>query len=71
MKTKSAKEKLTREFEFMRDFEKWAGDFYRQISASPKITEKRIGAIFDDIASDEYHHSEIIQKIINIVKNNL
>ena len=64
------KEKLIKEFVMMKGFEKWAGDFYLKISDNPKV-EGEVGETFKEIAEDEYHHAVIIQKVINIINNNL
>ncbi len=68
---KSEKENLINQFTFLRDFEKWTGDFYRQVSVNPRVKENEASGIFSHIASDEDRHAEIVQKIINIINNNL
>lgn len=66
------KEKLIREFKLMKEFEKWAGDFYRQIASNPKLEDKEeVKRVFENTAKDENRHVFIIQKIINIISNNL
>lgn len=56
----------------MKEFEKWAGDFYHQVSLNPKIkNSQETKEVFEEIAKDEIRHASIIQKIINIVNNNL
>ncbi|MDO8663744.1 MAG: hypothetical protein Q7K28_02835 [Candidatus Wildermuthbacteria bacterium] len=68
---KPDKEKLIREFKLMEEFEKWAGDFYRQIALSPKIKDGEIKKAFEDTANDESRHALVVQKVINIIANNL
>ena len=64
------KEKLIREFALMKGFEKWAGDFYLKIADNPKI-ERETREVFREIAEDEYHHAKIVQRVLNIINNNL
>jgi len=71
MKTKQLKEKLIGEFKFMRDYETWAAAFYRQVAKEPDVENKKLGEVFLETADDEIRHSQIIQKIINIIANNL
>jgi len=65
------KEKIISEFEMMRDFELTARDLYIKITKSPDVKEQNIKDIFAKIAEDEQHHSELVQKIINIATNAL
>jgi rubrerythrin len=65
------KAKFVREFEFMKDFEEWAGNFYRQTAANPQIKSEDVRQTFSKIAGDEDRHAEIVQRIINLINNNL
>jgi len=65
------KEKFIREFEFMKDFEKWTGDFYRQTASNPQIKDQGVREAFLRIAGDEDRHAEIVQRIVNLINNNL
>ncbi|MDO8424739.1 MAG: ferritin family protein [bacterium] len=65
------KEKMIKEFELMKEYEIWAGNFYHQVSLSPKIKDAEIRKTFEDTAKDESRHAFIIQKIINVINNNL
>lgn len=65
------KEKMIREFKLMKEYEKWAGSFYHQIALNPKVKDEEARRIFEDTAQDESRHALIIQKIINIISNNL
>jgi len=65
------KAKFVREFEFMKDFESWTGDFYRQTADNPQIGDENVRTAFLRIAEDEDRHAEIVQKIINLINGNL
>ncbi|MBI4101684.1 MAG: hypothetical protein HY443_01830 [Candidatus Nealsonbacteria bacterium] len=65
------KEKLVREFKLMKEFEGWAGGFYRQVALNPRVNDKETKEIFEETARDEGRHAAIIQKLINIISNNL
>jgi uncharacterized metal-binding protein len=65
------KEKIISEFEMMKDFELTVKDLYIRITNSPDVKDQNIKDIFAKIAEDEQHHSELVQKIINIATNAL
>ena len=67
----SEKEKLIEQFEYLKNFEKWTGDFYRQVFYNPRVESQEVKNVFSRIALDEDRHAEIVQKIINIINNNL
>lgn len=71
MPQRRTKEKLLREFQLMKDFESWTGDFYIQVSSDPKIKEEAVRELFKKISLDEEKHTQIVQRIINIISNNL
>ena len=71
MKAYKDKESIIREFQHMESFEKWAGDFYRQISFDPRIEDEKIKNTFRLVAGDEERHAELVKIIINIIKNSL
>lgn len=71
MINKSEKEKLIKEFMLMREFEKWAYGFYRQVALNPLIEDERTKKVFAETARDESRHAFIIQKLINLINNNL
>ncbi|MHC4085550.1 MAG: hypothetical protein ACYSWZ_04380 [Planctomycetota bacterium] len=69
--TQQDKDKIIGEFESMKSFEESTRDLYIRISSEPSIEDRNIKDVFGKIAEDEQRHAEIVQKIINIVKNAL
>jgi rubrerythrin len=65
------KESLIEYFNQMKGLEEAARDSYLQISSDSRVDKEEIRETFKKIADDENHHSEIVQKILNIIKNNL
>jgi len=63
------KHKLLDEFETMRLLEEDAHNFYRNASHDPNITEQSVRRCFASIADDEKHHVELVERIMNILKN--
>lgn len=61
------KDKLIGDFEMMKSFEASARDLYFKISSDPGVEDERIKNTFKIIAKDEQKHTELVQKIINIV----
>lgn len=61
------KDKLIGDFEMMKSFEASARDLYIKISSDPEVEDERIKNTFKIIAKDEQKHTELVQKIINIV----
>ena len=62
---------LISEFSQMKEFEDWAGGFYLQVSADPRVTDEKTKKLFKKIAKDEEEHGKIIQRILNIINNSL
>jgi rubrerythrin len=65
------KETLIEWFGQMRDFEKSAKDTYLSIASDPRVEDEEIRKVFETVANDESRHVDIVQRIINIVQNNL
>lgn len=65
------KERFIKEFKLMKEFEKWAGGFYRQVTLNPQIKDEEVKKVFEETAEDENRHAFIIQKLINLITNNL
>ena len=65
------KKKLINEFILMKEFEKSAGDFYLKVASDNRVADENIKEAFREIAKDEERHAEIVQKITDIIKNNL
>ncbi|OGZ22798.1 MAG: hypothetical protein A3A08_01315 [Candidatus Nealsonbacteria bacterium RIFCSPLOWO2_01_FULL_41_9] len=59
------------EFDQMRSLEEWAAGFYLNISLDSRIQNKEIKDVFGEISNDEVRHTKIVEKIINMVNNNL
>jgi len=65
------KETLIKWFGQMKEIESSAGDFYLQVASDARVEDEEVKKTFREIAAEEQVHTEIVQKIINIVKNNL
>lgn len=65
------KAKLINDFALMKEIEKSAGVFYLKIASDDRVADENVKKAFREIARDEERHGEIVQKIIDIVKNNL
>ena len=63
------KQKLISEFGMMKIIEQDAHDFYVQVSQDRNVKDEKIKTCFRKIAEDELHHIELVQRIINIVRN--
>lgn len=63
------KQKVLSEFATMRLIEQDARDFYIRILENPAITDDKIRNCFAKIAADEEHHVELVDRIMNIVRN--
>ncbi len=63
------KQKLLNEFEMMKLIEQNARDFYLKASQDPKVVDKKMHNCFCEIAEDEKHHIELVDRIMNILKN--
>ena len=65
----TVKQKLLNEFETMRLIEKDAQDFYLKASTDPNVTDQSVRTCFSAIAEDERHHVELVERIMNILRN--
>jgi len=63
------KQKLVSEFETMKMIEQDAHDFYVQVSQDRNVKDEKIKTCFSRIAEDEQYHIELVERIINIVRN--
>jgi len=63
------KQKLVSEFETMKMIEQDAHDFYVQVSQDRNVKDEKIKNCFNRIAEDELYHIELVERIINIVRN--
>lgn len=63
------KQKLVSEFGMMKMIEQDAHDFYVKASQDRNIKDQKMKQIFGRIAEDERHHIELVERIINIVRN--
>ena len=65
----ATKQKLIGEFETMKMIEQDAHDFYAKVSQDPSVKDESVRNCFGSIARDEQHHVELVDRIINILKN--
>lgn len=63
------KQKLISEFGMMKMIEQDAHDFYVKVSKDPKVKDEKIRNCFTKIAEDERNHIELVDRIINILRN--
>jgi rubrerythrin len=63
------KQRLVSEFETMKMIEQDAHDFYVKVSQDRNVKDQMIRNCFGRIAEDERHHIELVERIINIVRN--
>jgi rubrerythrin len=63
------KQKLVNEFEMMKMIEQDAQDFYVNASQDRNLKDEKIRNCFGRIAEDERHHIELVERIINIIRN--
>ena len=63
------KQQLIDEFETMKLIEQDAQDFYVKASKGPGVKDEKIRNCFTKIAEDERHHIELVDQIINILRN--
>ena len=63
------KQKLVSEFGMMKMIEQDAHDFYVKASQDRNVKDEEIRKCFGGIAEDERHHIELVERIINIVRN--
>ncbi len=62
------RDKIIREFETMKSFELSAHDLYRQISRDTRIPDLKVKETFKRLANDERHHADLVQEIIDLVR---
>lgn len=65
----ATKQKLIDEFETMRLIESDAREFYIKASNDPKISQNSVRDCFGRIAEDELRHVELVEQIMNIIRN--
>jgi len=65
----ATKQKLQNEFETMRLIEQDAHDFYLKASQNPSIEDQKMRNCFSKIAEDEQRHTELVNRIKNIITN--
>jgi len=63
------KQQLINEFETMKLIEQDARDFYIKASEDPGVKDEKVRSCFSRIARDEQHHVELVDSIINTLKN--
>jgi rubrerythrin len=63
------KQKLVSEFGMMKMIEQDAHDFYVKASQDRNVKDEKIRKSFSRIAEDELHHIELVDRIINIIRN--
>lgn len=63
------KQKLVSEFGMMKMIEQDAHDFYVKVSQDRNVKDQKIKKCFERIAEDERRHIELVERIINIIKN--
>lgn len=63
------KQKLVSEFGMMKMIEQDAHDFYVKASQDRNVKDEKIRKCFGTIAEDERHHIELVDRIINIIRN--
>jgi rubrerythrin len=63
------KQKLVSEFGMMKMIEQDAHDFYVKASQDRNVKDEKIRNCFGRIAEDERRHIELVERIINIIRN--
>jgi rubrerythrin len=66
-----SKLEIISEMKMMKDFELTARDLYVKVANSPDVQQRQIRDTFANMAREEQEHADIVQKIINIIKNTL
>jgi rubrerythrin len=69
MMDSAIKHKILGEFETMRLIEQDAHKLYLKASTDPNVTDPKVRTCFQRIARDEEHHVELVERIMNIVRN--
>mgnify|MGYP001558153084 CR=1 FL=1 len=65
------KPELIEWFSQMKGIENSACKTYQNVAADPQVTDREVQEAFREIADDEERHTLIVEKIINIIRNNL
>ena len=65
------KDKIRREFETMKSLEISAAELYERIAGSVEAAPANAKVAFANLAKDERHHAELVDRIINLVNNAL
>jgi rubrerythrin len=65
------RDKIIHEFETMKSLELSAHDLYRQIARDTRVPDLKVKDTFKRLASDEQHHAELVQEIIDLVRQTL
>jgi len=63
------KQQLINEFTTMKSIEQQAHDFYTKAAADPLAAEDRISGRLREIAEDERHHIQLVDRILNTISN--
>jgi rubrerythrin len=63
------KHKIIGEFETMRLIEQDAHELYLKASMDPGVTDPKVRTCFQRIATDEQRHVDLVERIMNIVRN--
>ena len=63
------RQKLLGEFETMRLMEQDAHEFYLKASTDPSMNQPTVRKCFSQIAEDEKRHVELVERIMNIIRN--
>ena len=66
---RATKHKIIGEFETMRLIEQDAHELYLKASMDPSVTDPKVRTCFQRIARDEKRHMELVERIMNIVRN--
>ena len=67
----ATKQNLLNEFETMKLIEQDAREFYLKTSSDPSVIDQKVRNCLGKIAEDEGHHIELVDRIMNIIKNGL
>jgi rubrerythrin len=65
------KDKIIAEFETMKSFELSARSLYARIAVDPTVRQKKVRDTFAVLARDEQQHAEVVQEIIEIIRESL
>lgn len=65
------REKLLNFFQEMKDLEASTRDYYVKVSLDRNFSDQEVKDTFERISKDEKKHSEIMGKIIDLIKYNI